>query len=275
MPGRGAEVWRIGQLAHMVGVSERTLRHYDKIGLLTPAAVDQATGYRRYGVAELSRLERIRGLRRLGLPLRQIADLLDAPETQLRQALFEIVAGIRRDIDALAVTAAHAEDHLATPMSILPQETTLGSRRLRVRRSRLDHPSELAAICPAPPGTLLTWLRGQPTGGFTAAVTTDRDGERLTLPARTVVRAVVPPSTDVVRAGQELFGWLHRHRLAITGPTVEEHLVDADGAHAVVLEVAVGPPEPAEVHRRSIAEEGACLARCRRTASRLAQRGEQ
>ncbi|WP_182907118.1 hypothetical protein [Microbispora sp. H13382] len=106
---------------------------------------------------------------------------------------------------------------------------------------RLDHPSELAALCPAPPATLLTWLRGQPTGGFTAAVTTDRGGEKLTLPARAVVRAVVPPSTDVVHAGQDLFGWLHRHHLTITGPTVEEHLVDADGAHAVVLEVSVHP----------------------------------
>ncbi|MEV4291129.1 MerR family transcriptional regulator [Nonomuraea bangladeshensis] len=238
-------MWRIGQLARMVGVSERTLRHYDKIGLLPPAAVDRSTGYRRYGVAELSRLERIRGMQRLGLPLRQIADLLDAPEAQLRQALAEIVTGIRRDIAALTAAAAHAEDRLTTPMSILPQETTLGSRRLRVRRVRLDHPSELAALCPAPPATLLTWLRGEPTGGFTAAVSTDRDGgEQLTLPARAAVRAVVPPSTDVVRAGRDLFGWLRRHHLAITGPTVEEHLVDADGGHAVVLEVSVRRRSP-------------------------------
>ncbi len=234
-------MWRIGQLARMVGVSERTLRHYDRIGLLPPAAVAPSTGYRHYGVAELARLERIRGLQRLGLPLRRIADLLDAPEAQLRQALAEIVTGLRQDIAALAAAAAHAEDRLTTPMSILPQETTLGSRRLRVRRVRLDHPSELAALCPGPPVTLLTWLRGQPTGAFTAAVSTDRDGEQLILPARAVVRAVVPPSTDVVRAGQDLFGWLGRHHLAVTGPTVEEHLVDADGAHAVVLEVSVRP----------------------------------
>ncbi|MGP3963346.1 MerR family transcriptional regulator [Nonomuraea sp. 3N208] len=234
-------MWRIGQLARMVGVSERTLRHYDKIGLLVPAAVDRITGYRWYGVAELSRLERIRGLQRLGLPLRQIADLLDAPETQLRQALTEIVANIRRDIATLAATAAHAEDHLAAPMSILPQQTAVDARRLRVRRMHLNHPAELAAVCPAPPAALLTWLHGQPTGGFAAAVTTDRAGEQLFLPARTVVRAIVPPSAGVVRAGQDLFGWLHRHRLDITGPTVEEHLIDADGAHAIVLEVTVNP----------------------------------
>ncbi|MDP4500776.1 MerR family transcriptional regulator [Nonomuraea sp. G32] len=234
-------MWRIGQLARMVGVSERTLRHYDKIGLLTPAAVDRTSGYRWYGVAELSRLERIRGLQRLGLPLRQVADLLDAPETQLRQALTEIVTSIRHDIATLAATAAHAEDHLATPMSILPQQTAVGPRRLHIRHLHLTHAAELATVCAAPPAALLTWLHGQPTGGFAAAVTTDSDGEQLSLPARTVVRAVVPPSTDVVRAGQDLFVWLHRHRLAITGPTVEDHLIDADGAHAIVLEVSVRP----------------------------------
>lgn len=234
-------MWRIGQLARMVGVSERTLRHYDKIRLLVPAAVDPTTGYRWYGVAELSRLERIRGLQRLGLPLRQIADLLDAPETQLRQALTEIVTSIRRDIATLNATAAHAQDHLATPTSILPQQATVGPRRLRVHRLCIEDPSELAAVCPAPPATLLIWLDGPPTGRFAAAVTTDRADERLTLPTRTVVRAVVPPSTGLVRAGQDLFAWLNRHRLAVDGPAVEEHLVDADGAHAVVLEVPVRP----------------------------------
>ncbi|MFF3442214.1 helix-turn-helix domain-containing protein [Streptosporangium sp. NPDC002721] len=238
-------MWRIGQLARMAGVSERTLRHYDRTGLLAPAATDRATGYRWYGVAELSRLERIRALRRLGLPLRQIADLLEAPEAQLRQAAAEILTSIRRDIATLSATAAHVEDHLATPMSILPRQTTVGPRHLRVHRLRLDHPAGLAAVCPAPPATLLTWLRRLPAGGFDAAVTTDRDGERLVLPARTVVRAVVPPAAGVVRAGRELFGWLERHRLDVAGPTVEEHLVDADGTRATVLEISVsGGPAP-------------------------------
>lgn len=232
-------MWRIGQLARMVGVSERTLRHYDKIGLLVPAAVDGESGYRWYGVTELSRLERIRGLQRLGLPLRQIADLLDAPETQVRQALAEIVAGLERDIATLAATAAHAQDHLATPMSILPQQATVGPRHLRVRHLRVAHAAELAGLCATPPATLLTWLYGPPTGRFAAAVTTERAGEQLTLQARDVVRAIVQPSVGVVRAGQDLFGWLSRHRLTVSGPTVEEHLVDADGAHAIALEVPV------------------------------------
>ncbi|MGW0808414.1 MerR family transcriptional regulator [Nonomuraea sp. NPDC002799] len=236
-------MWRIGQLARMAGVSERTLRHYDQIGLLTPAAVDRTSRYRWYGVAELSRLERIRGMRRLGLPLRQIADLLDAPEPQLRQAVADLLAIIRRDLATLAATATHAEDHLGTPTSILPRQTTLAPRRLRVRHFHLDRPTQLATLCPAPPATLLTWLNSSPTGPFTVAVsTTGTTGSTgTTLPARTVVRTLVPPAAGVVHAGQELFGWLERHHLDITGPTVEDHHTDATGTHAITLEIPVRP----------------------------------
>jgi DNA-binding transcriptional MerR regulator len=232
-------MWRIGALARMVGVTERTLRHYDKIGLLVPAAVDPASGYRWYGVAALSRLERIRGLQRLGLSLRDIADLVDAPDAQVRQAVRETVARLHRDIAALARVADRAEDYLAIPTPILPQQATVGARQLRVRLLTVGHPRELAEACAArPTATLLTWLRASPDADFTAAVA-DRAGDRLTLPARTVVRAVVPPKTGIVYAGQQLFDWLHRHHMAVDGPTVEDHLVDGDGTRATVIEVPI------------------------------------
>ncbi len=241
-------MWRIGELARMTGVTERTLRHYDKIGLLAPTAVDRASGYRWYGVAALSRLERIRGLQRLGLSLRDIADLIEAPDGHVRQAVRETVADIHRHIAALAQVADRAEDYLATPMSILPQQATVGARHLRVRHLTVEHPSEIASVCAAgPTTTLLTWLRARPDGGFTAAVGTGRAGERLTLPARTVVRAVVPPATGIIDAGQHLFDWLHRHHLTITGPTVEDHLTDADGNRATVIEIPVRRPIQAAI----------------------------
>lgn len=232
-------MWRIGEVARMAGVSERTLRHYDKVGLLPPAATDHLTGYRWYGVAELSRLERIRGLQRLGLSLRRIADLLDAPDAQLRQALVETVAALRDEIAARTAILVAAEDHLTGTASVLPQVTRVGARRLRVRRVTVADPTELATLCPQSPTVLLTWLRGRPETGFRAAVTDDRSGERLELPVRTVVRAVVPPTADVVRAGLDLFAWLPRHHLTVAGPTSEDHLVDGDGATGTVLEIPV------------------------------------
>ena len=67
---------RTQELSRCSGVTSRTLRHYDQIGLLRPAAAE-AGGQRWYGPDELLRLQRILVLRELGLPLDEIARVLD------------------------------------------------------------------------------------------------------------------------------------------------------------------------------------------------------
>src|SRR5690242_18343147 len=70
-----ARSWSIAEVARMSGITARTLRHYDAIGLLPPAGVS-ASGWRRYGRAELLRLQRLLLLRELGLSLPAIAEVL-------------------------------------------------------------------------------------------------------------------------------------------------------------------------------------------------------
>ena len=67
----------IGEFARLGQVSPRMLRHYDRLGLLTPERVDPDTGYRSYGVRQLVRLHRLLALRDLGFTLQQIDGLLD------------------------------------------------------------------------------------------------------------------------------------------------------------------------------------------------------
>ena len=67
----------IGHFARHGRVSVRMLRHYDAIGLLQPAYVDRATGYRSYDAGQLSRLNLIVGLKGLGLTLEQVRSILD------------------------------------------------------------------------------------------------------------------------------------------------------------------------------------------------------
>lgn len=67
----------IGDFARHGRVSVRMLRHYDAIGLLTPARVDPFTGYRGYEAAQLSRLNRIVALKDLGFTLEQVAKIID------------------------------------------------------------------------------------------------------------------------------------------------------------------------------------------------------
>ena len=70
-------MFSIGEFARLGGVSVRTLRHYDEIGLLRPATVDPDTGYRGYSAAQLRQLNRIMALKELGLSLTQARRLLD------------------------------------------------------------------------------------------------------------------------------------------------------------------------------------------------------
>ncbi|WP_353047704.1 MerR family transcriptional regulator [Planococcus sp. ISL-109] len=75
------------KLAALAGVSARTLRYYDAIGLL--AAPKNASGYRLYGTAEVDRLQQILFYRELGFGLGDIAKLLDDPHFNEAEALSE------------------------------------------------------------------------------------------------------------------------------------------------------------------------------------------
>jgi DNA-binding transcriptional MerR regulator len=70
-------VFGIGTVARLGGVSVRTLRYYDEIGLLHPVWVDPANGYRWYEPEQMHRLHRIIALRDLGVRLVEIGLLLD------------------------------------------------------------------------------------------------------------------------------------------------------------------------------------------------------
>ncbi|WP_067173597.1 MerR family transcriptional regulator [Microtetraspora niveoalba] len=70
-------MFSIGDFARLGRVSIRMLRHYDALGLLRPARVDEVTGYRYYEARQLSRLNRLIALKDLGLSLQQVGRILD------------------------------------------------------------------------------------------------------------------------------------------------------------------------------------------------------
>jgi DNA-binding transcriptional MerR regulator len=69
------EAWTIGEVARLAGVTTRTLRHYDAVGLLRPVGA-AAGGRRLYGRAELLRLQQVLVLRELGVDLATVAEIL-------------------------------------------------------------------------------------------------------------------------------------------------------------------------------------------------------
>lgn len=69
--------WSITDVVRLTGLTSRTLRHYDAIGLLPPAHVGDG-GRRHYALDDLLRLQQIMLLRRLGVGLREIGRVVDA-----------------------------------------------------------------------------------------------------------------------------------------------------------------------------------------------------
>lgn len=69
----------IGELAQASGLTVRTLRHYERLGLVAPATRGE-NGYRHYGRAEVARLYRVRALKALGLSLKEIASVMSSDE---------------------------------------------------------------------------------------------------------------------------------------------------------------------------------------------------
>ncbi|MBW5448878.1 MerR family transcriptional regulator [Cohnella sp. CFH 77786] len=78
-------VKKLGQLA---GISTRTLRYYDEIGILKPARIN-SSGYRIYGQKEVDRLQQILFYRELGVSLENIAEIVTAPSFDGAKALRE------------------------------------------------------------------------------------------------------------------------------------------------------------------------------------------
>jgi DNA-binding transcriptional MerR regulator len=80
--------YTVQKLAAIAGVSTRTLRYYDEIGILKPARIS-SSGYRIYGQAEVDRLQQILFYRELGVNLESIKDIVTAPAFDGAAALKE------------------------------------------------------------------------------------------------------------------------------------------------------------------------------------------
>lgn len=91
----------IGALAHRAGVRIDTVRYYERNGLLAPRR-RLASGYRRYGATELSRLRFIRRAQALGFALKEIQELLNISSkrdvARVKRAAQQKLADVERRI---------------------------------------------------------------------------------------------------------------------------------------------------------------------------------
>ncbi|WP_327670783.1 MULTISPECIES: MerR family transcriptional regulator [unclassified Streptomyces] len=114
----------VGQVARFAGITVRTLHHYDEIGLLAPSE-RSAAGHRRYGEADLDRLQQILFYREFGFPLDEIQALLDDPESDPRAHLrrqHDLLTARIEKLQKMAEAVEHAMEAQKMGIQLTPEE---------------------------------------------------------------------------------------------------------------------------------------------------------
>jgi DNA-binding transcriptional MerR regulator len=137
------ELLTIGRFAGLTGLSTHALRHYDEVGLLTPAVVDEQSRYRRYrrdqaGVARL-----IAALRWADLPIEDIREVLADPDGPEARAALE---GHRRRLSrqhGLIEARLNATDRMLTKGPTMPTPLT-GCHPVQIKLAVQDRKAAIA-----------------------------------------------------------------------------------------------------------------------------------
>ncbi len=171
MPPPSPSSWRIGDLAAAVGLTVRTLHHYEQLGLLAPSRSDG--NHRVYDAEDVARLHRIRALRELGVPLAAIGDALEG-----------------RSLPALlAARLAHLDGEIA-------RLTDLRARLVALTAATTAGPEELVATIEAMSRLSAHAARRRASGSSDAGAWWQALGERL----RACKDAGRPPDSPEVQA---------------------------------------------------------------------------
>ena len=139
--------YKINQLAKISGITTRTLRYYDEMGLLSPGRVD-SNGYRVYRQEQVDKLQQILFYRELGVPLDEIKSILSAPDFDRQKALelhLSALKSRRENINCLIenVTKTIHAIKEGTPMS--DKEKFEGFKQDLIKQNADKYGEEIAA----------------------------------------------------------------------------------------------------------------------------------
>lgn len=116
-------LFKIGEVIKIMGITRKALLVYEEMGLLTPAVKDEESGYRYYSADNMTQIRSIRSLQSLGLSLKEVAEYYyDTENIDAHLArLMELRASLDRNIQMLQVRAAKQGD-LTVRKTSLPRQ---------------------------------------------------------------------------------------------------------------------------------------------------------
>jgi DNA-binding transcriptional MerR regulator len=245
----------IGDFSRMTHLSVKALRHYHDLGLLEPAEIDSASGYRFYEPSQVPIAQVIRRFRDLGMSLDEIKEVLRAPDVSARTELMvahlqrmesrlvetqSVVASLRSLLERPPAPIA-VEHRSAGPVRALTISEHLSMPELDMwweeAFHELDSALVAADVSPAGPRAALysTDYFALETGGLVVAyipVAEDvRSGGRtrmLEIPSAELAVAVHAGSfSDLDRTYGALGTYVGEREIGVDGPIREHYLVSA------------------------------------------------
>lgn len=246
----------IGDFSRATHMSIKMLRHYHRIGLLEPADIDCATGYRRYTTDQIPAAQVIRRFRALDMPLEQIHAVLTASDVRTRNRL------IGAHLDQLETGLARTQEAIDSLRDLLTPRAGANTIMARVghRNVEATRVAAITEIIELQDG--LAWFQGAlgelkattnaqhttvgaPPGGiFSEELFTQHSGSatvflpcsgpirqvgrvnELTVPSAELATIVhVGPLADIDRAYGILATYVAAHAMVVDGPIHEHYLV--------------------------------------------------
>ena len=172
----------IGPFSSACGLSVRSLRHYDEIGLFRPSRVDDSSGYRYYALSQLGDARAIRRLRELDVPLDLVAEALRTDERGVR----ELLRAHREQLASAAAAASwrlteldmviDGREALVPPTDIEIELVEVPELRLAAVMRQL-HDDEVETEIPRMLAAVRVWLDEQGAEPTTAPVAVFRSGD--------------------------------------------------------------------------------------------------
>jgi DNA-binding transcriptional MerR regulator len=241
----------IGDFSRITHLSVKTLRRYHEAGLLEPDEVDAQTGYRYYSLSQVPTAQVIRHFRDLGMPVREVGDVLATTDLQARSALISgHLERLQSQLDQTqaAVTSlrrllAPAGARIEVEHRAVPALTTAAIRATVDHAAVLTWYGAAMAELDRALGTAGMTATGPAGGLYHHELFTDERGEAVVYvpvadprPSGRVQPFVVParelavtvhhgPHDDIDVSYGVLGSYVTEHELAVAGPVQEIYLV--------------------------------------------------
>ena len=243
----------IGDFSRITHLSVKTLRHYHDVGLVAPAHIDPATGYRYYSHAQIPTAQVVRRLRELDMPIADIRSVLVADPDTRNELISTHLSRLEAELASTRAAVDALRNILDRPSTAAPidHRTVPATRAIGIQQV-VDR-DDILVWWQGALGELHAMVAAQPlrqtgvSGGLYASEIFQHDRGEATvfIPVDGSIRAVgrvvpftVPPAElavirhhgsldDVDLTYSELGAYATRHEISIDGPLREYYIRDS------------------------------------------------